>query len=151
METLLFIVAWFLVLPLTIVNRKEVKKKYGNTKGYYRSTALSIDIWGNREFRTYWNNKLIPNEETGYSFGKVGETISSAIGKNIVIGKEVKRSKVIVGLIFKKYKWYFKINFKYKEYKRYNSLTKFGNRLNFILDVSFNETDHSINAINKDI
>ena len=101
MEIILFIVAWLLVLPLTIVNRKEVKKKYGNTKGYYRSTALSIDIWGNREFRTYWNNKLIPNEETGYSFGKIGETISSAIGKNILIGKEVKRSKVVVGLSFK--------------------------------------------------
>lgn len=148
---ILFLVAWILIPPLTVWNLIIVNQKYGNTKGYFRSTALSIDIWGNREFRTYWNTKLIPNENLGYSFGKVGETISSAIGKNIVIGKEVKRSNVIVGLIFKKYKWYFKINFKYKEYKRYNSLTKFGNRLNFILDVSFNETDHSINAINKDI
>ena len=77
---ILFLVAWLLIPPLTIRNLFSVKKKYGNTKGYFRSTALSIDIWGNREFRTLWNTKL--RIENGYEFGKIGETISSALGKN---------------------------------------------------------------------
>ena len=57
-----------------------VNQKYGNTKGYFRSTALSIDIWANREFRTLWNDKL--RIDSGYEFGKENETISSALGKN---------------------------------------------------------------------
>ena len=77
---ILFLVAWLLILPLTILNLFSVYKKYGNTKGYFRSTALSIDIWANREFRTLWNSKL--KIETGYEFGEENETISSALGKN---------------------------------------------------------------------
>ena len=57
-----------------------VNRKYGNTKGYFRSTALSIDIWANFEFRTLWNDKL--KIDGGYEFGRIGETISSALGKN---------------------------------------------------------------------
>lgn len=77
---ILFITAWLLIPPLTIWNLIVVRKKYGNTKGYFRSTALSLDIWANREFRTLWNAKL--KLENGYAFGKDGETISSALGKN---------------------------------------------------------------------
>ena len=80
MNLLLFIFAWLLIPPLTVWNLIIVSQKYGNTKGYFRSTALSIDIWGNREFRTLWNSRLII--ENGYQFGVEGETISSALGKN---------------------------------------------------------------------
>ena len=80
MNLLLFLVAWILILPLTVWNLIVVYQKYGNTKGYFRSTALSIDIWANFEFRTLWNTKLRING--GYEFGKIGETISSALGKN---------------------------------------------------------------------
>ena len=65
---LLFIFAWFLILPLTVWNLIVVNQKYGNTKGYFRSTALSIDIWANIEFRTLWNDKL--RIDSGYEFGK---------------------------------------------------------------------------------
>ena len=58
MNLLLFVIAWILIPPLTIVNLIVVNKKYGNTKDYFRNTALSIDIWANREFRTLWNTKL---------------------------------------------------------------------------------------------
>ena len=77
---LLFIFAWLLIPPLTVWNLIIVNRKYGNTKGYFRNTALSIDIWANREFRTLWNDKL--RIDSGYEFGKENETISSALGKN---------------------------------------------------------------------
>ena len=80
MNLILFLVAWLLILPLTILNLFSVYRKYGNVKGYFRSTALSIDIWANREFRTLWNDKL--RIDSGYEFGKENETISSALGKN---------------------------------------------------------------------
>ena len=80
MNLLLFIVAWLLILPLTVWNLIVVYQKNGNVKGYFRSTALSIDIWANFEFRTLWNTQL--RIDGGYEFGVVGETISSALGKN---------------------------------------------------------------------
>ena len=80
MNLLLFLFAWILIPPLTVWNLIVVNKKYGNTKGYFRNTALSIDIWANFEFRTLWNTKL--RIDGGYEFGKTGETISSALGKN---------------------------------------------------------------------
>ena len=80
MNLLLFLVAWLLILPLTVWNLIVVYQKNGSVKGYFRSTALSIDIWANREFRTLWNDKL--RIDRGYEFGKENETISSALGKN---------------------------------------------------------------------
>lgn len=51
---------------------------------YFRDTAVSIDIFANREFRATWNKVLI--FDNGYKFGKQGETISSCLGKNQVKG-----------------------------------------------------------------
>lgn len=84
MNLILFLVAWLLIPPLTVWNLIIVNRNYGNVKGYFRSTALSIDIWANREFRTLWNVKL--RIENGYEFGREGETISSALGKNKLLG-----------------------------------------------------------------
>ena len=94
---ILFLVAWLLIPPLTIWNLFSVKKKYGNTKGYFKSTALSIDIWGNHEFRTLWNTKL--RTENGYEFGKIGETISSALGKNERDKTLSKKGKILVKIL----------------------------------------------------
>lgn len=63
-------------LPLTIWNFCLVENK----KGYFRSSAITIDKLANREFRTLWNKKL--RTENGYKFGAENETISSALGKN---------------------------------------------------------------------
>ena len=79
MNLLLFLFAWLLIPPLTVWNLIIVNRKYGNTKGYFRSTALSIDIWANFEFRTLWNTQL--RVEGGYEFGRTSEIISSALGK----------------------------------------------------------------------
>jgi hypothetical protein len=70
----LFLIAYILLLPLTIINYFVVFKK-----GYFRSTAVNIDIFANREFRTLWNKTLITKD--GYKFGQL-ETISSVLGKN---------------------------------------------------------------------
>ena len=72
---LLFIVAWLLILPLTIINLFLVWQK-----DYFLSTSRSIDVWANYEFRTLWNTVLIKSR--GYKFGVKNETISSALGKN---------------------------------------------------------------------
>lgn len=72
---LLFFIAYILFLPLTIINFFVVWDK-----GYFKSTAISLDKFANREFRSMWNKYL--RTEKGYKFGKENETISSALGKN---------------------------------------------------------------------
>lgn len=76
MNFLLFLIACFLYLLLSIWNFCLVDNK----KGYFRSSAITIDKLANREFRTLWNKKL--RTENGYQFGRENETISSALGKN---------------------------------------------------------------------
>ncbi|MGV4404440.1 hypothetical protein ACQ1PF_05370, partial [Ornithobacterium rhinotracheale] len=56
------------------------RAKDKTSKGYFRSTAVNIDRFGNREFRATWNKYL--RKENGYAFGDERETISSALGKN---------------------------------------------------------------------
>ena len=97
MNLLLFLFAWFLIPPLTVWNLIIVNRKYGNTKGYFRNTALSIDIWANREFRTLWNTQL--RIDGGYEFGVVGETISSALGKNQRDKTLSKKGKLLVKIL----------------------------------------------------
>ena len=97
MNLLLFVIAWILIPPLTVWNLIIVNRKYGNTKGYFRSTALSIDIWANREFRTLWNDKL--RIDSGYEFGREGETISSALGKNERDETLSKKGKLLVKIL----------------------------------------------------
>ena len=77
---ILLIIAVVLIIPITLFNMFFVWKKYGSIDGYFRNTALNIDIWANSEFRAFWNGAM--RKKNGYEFGKVGETISSALGKN---------------------------------------------------------------------
>src|SRR6476620_7537605 len=75
MGFILFLIAYILLLPLTIINFFLFWDK-----GYFLSTAINIDKFANREFRATWNKYL--KTENGYKFGKETETISSALGKN---------------------------------------------------------------------
>lgn len=95
---LLFVIALILIFVMTIVNFIEVKNK----KGYFRSTALNLDIWGNAEFRTFWNNHLIKNK-VSHPFGLQGETISSVLGKNILLNNLTNTGKVLVWILGKKH------------------------------------------------
>ena len=95
----LLTVATGLIIPLTIINRHYVDEKYGDTAGYWQSTAKNIDIWANKEFRATWNAKLII--PSGYKFGIEGETISSALGKNELMGTLTKEGKILVKILNK--------------------------------------------------
>lgn len=95
----LLTVATGLIIPLTIINRHYVDEKYGDTAGYWQSTAKNIDIWANKEFRATWNAKLII--PSGYKFGIEGETISSALGKNELMGTLTKEGKTLVKMLNK--------------------------------------------------
>lgn len=76
MGFLLFLIAYILFLPLSLINFLVVKNK----KGYFKSSAINLDKFGNREFRTLLNKTLII--ENGYKFGSINETISGVLGKN---------------------------------------------------------------------
>ena len=83
MGILLYFVAIILYLPLTVVNTILVLNKYGwkfkTIDDYFFQTAVDIDKFANRNFRTLWNETL---QKNGYHFGDERETVSSALGKN---------------------------------------------------------------------
>jgi hypothetical protein len=87
MGFILYLIATVLFLPLTILNIICVLWKYAKTKGFFATVngyflhgALDIDVFSNHNFKTLWN--AILRKPGGYSFGVLGETISSALGKN---------------------------------------------------------------------
>lgn len=97
--------AIFCVLPLTIINRKNVDEKYGNTETYWLHTARNIDVWANAEFKATWNKELVSAIEVNgqiiypYAFGKEGETISEALQRNCELGTLTKRGKKLYKII----------------------------------------------------
>lgn len=93
MGFLLFILAYIFYLPLSLINWLFVKNK----KGYFESSAINLDKFGNREFRTLFNKTLA----TGYKFGNINETISSVLGKNQLAGTLTKFGKVLVWILDK--------------------------------------------------
>lgn len=87
MGFLLFIVAWILYIPLTIINIiiviiKNIKEYafLSVIDKYFLHSARDIDQFGNSNLKTLLNLTLIKKE--GYQFGKIQETISSVLGKN---------------------------------------------------------------------
>lgn len=76
---LLFIIAWGLFFPLSMINAVIVIIKYKNLN-YFKNSAVNFDKFGNRELRTLFN--LVFKKKRGYEFGNMEETISSALGKN---------------------------------------------------------------------
>jgi hypothetical protein len=83
MGIVLFLIAVALFIPLTVINFFCVLWKYriklSTINGFFHETAIDIDRFGNRNFRTLLNMTLQSN---GYQFGNINETISSALGKN---------------------------------------------------------------------
>jgi len=84
MGILLYFIALILFVPLTIINFFVVLFNYGlkwiTINQFFHETAVDIDRFGNRNFRTLWNVTL--KLKNGYKFGDDRETISSALGKN---------------------------------------------------------------------
>lgn len=94
----LFFIAYLLFLPISILNYLYVVYvKDSTSKGYFRSTAVNLDRFGNREFRSLFNAVLIKQE--GYQFGNILETISSVLGKNERDNTLTKTGKRLVWLL----------------------------------------------------
>ena len=93
------------VLPLTIINRKNVDEKYGHIDTYWINTAKNIDIWGNAEFKATWDKELITARIEGdeliypYKFGVVGETISEVLQRNYELDTLTKKGKQLYNII----------------------------------------------------
>lgn len=95
---ILFLIAYILLLPLSLLNYIVVLfTAKDNAKGYFRSTAVNMDKFGNREFRTLWNRTL--RKSFGYEFGNINETISSALGKNERDGTLSKIGKALAWIL----------------------------------------------------
>lgn len=81
---MLFIFAWLVHLPLSIWNYFLVKNK----KGYFRQSALNLDVYGCYEYRTFWNKYLItPYASTKFGIlikGEKIQTISACLGEAIL-------------------------------------------------------------------
>ena len=96
MEFLLFIIAVILFIPLTVLNLIVVITKYSFKwkviKNYFLETAIDIDRFGNRNFRT-----LLTKD--GYKFGDYRETISSALGKNKLKNTLTKTGKALCAIL----------------------------------------------------
>ncbi|WP_312395755.1 hypothetical protein [Chryseobacterium sp.] len=98
LDVLLFFIAYLLFLPLTFINFIVVAlTSKDNANGYFRSTAVNIDKFGNREFRSLWNLAL--RNKSGYKFGNFEETISSVLGKNERDGTLSMIGKVLVWIL----------------------------------------------------
>lgn len=78
---LLFLLAWILVLPFTIINLLCVLWTKGNVEKYFRDSAYSLDCWGGREWRTGLN-LLMLKKNSKHPFGNIEEPMSSVFGKN---------------------------------------------------------------------
>ena len=100
---ILYIIACILFIPLSILNFIVVLIDCGFTwntyNKYFKNSALAMDIFGNREFRTFWNKTL--RKRGGYKFGDERETISSALGKNQRDNTLSKAGKILVFILDK--------------------------------------------------
>ena len=80
MGILLYIIATILWVIITPINWFIVCIKHGLSNDYFKSSAINIDKFGNREFRTSLNKTLI-HENSPFQFGNINETISSVFSK----------------------------------------------------------------------
>ena len=94
---MLFLLSLILILPLTIANFLIVSSK-GKAIGYFMSTAVNLDRFGNYEFRTLFNSILI-RADSQFRFGDFEETISSVLGKNKRAGTLSKSGRMLAGLL----------------------------------------------------
>jgi hypothetical protein len=84
---ILYLVASFLFPFVAILHLFVTIWKSWKLQGFYKmlnitffDLAKQVDIFANESFPLLWNT--IFRKSGGYSFGKKGETLSSALGKN---------------------------------------------------------------------
>lgn len=127
MNLLLFIIAWLLIPILSLVNFRTVKKQNGTAKGYFLSSAKSIDIWAKMEFRTLWRTYIFHNEWEylkNYDWYCL-ETLSSVLGKCEADKKLTTKGKGLLS------RWFYG-----------ESLVRFLNKI---------DKNHCVNSINLEV
>lgn len=77
-----------LITVVNFVNRRLVKKKNGTLGGYDRQEAFAIDVFAAFNYRTFWKRYLTDGSENAYWPKEYGETVSSALGENILRGTQ---------------------------------------------------------------
>lgn len=103
----LFILAWALFMPISIINFiLVVFTSEDRGEKYFISSATNIDRFGNYEFRSLLNRTLRKHKVIklgvtlkSYDFGDFRETISSALGKNQRNGTLSVTGKVLVWIL----------------------------------------------------
>ena len=156
---LLIIIARILfkiVSPFSFIYVLFIKERFtwSRVYGYWRSSAVSWDRYGNHQYRSFWNALLI--KDNGYEFGDFRETISSALGKNEQLSFiQLKDRFYYLPSSVKVGKWYrYKISFKKHFWFKYRVFvhtpyTRFGIVLNRILNLI--DRNHCINSINNNL
>lgn len=124
MAVLLAIIAVCLFVVVAPINSIVVMIKKKGSRGYYRvlnrywfNHAKKIDIFGNELYCDTWNCLFI--KKGGYKFGKKGETMSSAFGKNQKI-KKLSIGGWIVNIIL----WIIDVKYWFKGGHSLNSIDK---------------------------
>lgn len=95
-------VTLFMILePVSAIYVIFIKTKFTwkRLSGYYRNFAVSVDRFGNYQYRSLFNRLL--RTKHGYEFGDFRETISSALGKNERDGTLTKTGKLLVKILNK--------------------------------------------------
>ena len=87
------------VEPINFIYVILIKKKFtwNRLNGYFREEAVSIDRFGNSQYRSMFNAWFV--KENGYKHGNINETISSVLGKNEYFGTLTKTVKVLVKIL----------------------------------------------------
>lgn len=91
MKTLkLYFIALLLITVVNFVNRRLIKQKNGTLDGYDRSEAFALDVFAAYNYRTFWKRYLTDGSPGAYWPKEYGETVSSALGENILRGTQSK-------------------------------------------------------------
>lgn len=97
--SLIAIFIFIILEPISFIYVNFFKKKFNwrRLSGYFKTFAIDVDRFGNSQYRSLFNRFLIT--ENGYKFGDFRETISSALGKNVLKQTLTKSGKILVSIL----------------------------------------------------
>ena len=98
---ILFLIAYILFIPLTVVNVVIVciQKGFKGLSGYFTDSAYRLDVYACGELRTLWNWLFIT--KNGIRFGISGRSISCDLGQNEINGTLSVCGKAMVWILDK--------------------------------------------------
>lgn len=80
LSIILFNTVSFMFFIFNLIYDVKNKKWFKNKNKVNYTSAKNIDIFSNFNFKDFWNYFL---SKGGYSFGRLGETLSSCLGKKL--------------------------------------------------------------------